>query len=373
MSGSDTRSWSRRAVLSRLGALGTLGAVGTLGVPRLLRRNAGAGSLAACPDLAGKRIRWLVGWTPGGGYDAYSRMLEPSLERKLAAEVIIENIPGSAGVVAARQLIRARPDGQTLAIVNGTGLLIAPWSNPEYAPDLHTDFTVLGRIDRHRQIMVTAPDSDIRSPDGLVRIGRERPVVVGETGPSTINFLLAAITEDLFGVPIEIVLGFPGSTEVLTALSRGDVDAAVVGEESARRFTELTPVLRFGEAPADQDPWIGRAAALGGPGGLAAQRPDLFHMAPDRLRGDVDALTALMEVGRLVVAPAGMDESLEACLGQAVLGALQEDEFVAAAARGNRSSAPASADEVRSHLERSKALLPRFRSTVERAARRVRG
>ncbi|MDH3225447.1 MAG: tripartite tricarboxylate transporter substrate-binding protein, partial [Gemmatimonadota bacterium] len=272
------------------------------------------------------------------------------------------------------QLIRSRPDGRTLAIVNGTGLLIAPWSNPEFAPDIPRDFTILGRVAHHHQVLVTGPKSNIRAPEDLLRRRQEgRPLVLGETGPATINFLLAAILEDLFGVPVQIVLGFPGSAEILAAVRRGDLDGVVIGYESARLSPDLTPVLLFGERAAADDPWYRRAAKLNGDDGLVATRPELFSGGSGRMREDVEALSTIMQVGRLVVGPAGMADALETCLSQAVLGALQGDVFAAALARGNRTASPASGTDVRGYLDHSKELLPRFQATVERAARKVRG
>ena len=73
----------------------------------------------ACPGLAGERVRWIVPYSPGGGYDVYSRLLEPFYEEAIGAEIVVENRPGIGGRAGVRMIRDADPDGLTLGIVNG--------------------------------------------------------------------------------------------------------------------------------------------------------------------------------------------------------------------------------------------------------------
>ena len=68
-----------------------------------------------CRELAGATLRWIVTSAPGGGYDTYSRLLEPHLERELGARIQIENRPGAGGIVGAMAIRDAPADGRTLA------------------------------------------------------------------------------------------------------------------------------------------------------------------------------------------------------------------------------------------------------------------
>ena len=89
-------------------------------------------ALAACAPAAraqdaerayfgGKTVRMVVGYGPGGGYDAYARMIAPHLSKVLGASVVVENQPGAGGLVALNRIYAAAPDGLTIMIVNGTG------------------------------------------------------------------------------------------------------------------------------------------------------------------------------------------------------------------------------------------------------------
>ena len=78
----------------------------------------------ACAALAGKTVRWIVPYAAGGGFDAYSRMLEPFLETALDGQVVIVNMEGVDGLIGTKALMNAVPDGRTLGILNGR-LIIA--------------------------------------------------------------------------------------------------------------------------------------------------------------------------------------------------------------------------------------------------------
>src|SRR5215470_18476112 len=71
--------------------------------------------------FAGKTVRLVVGFGPGGGYDSYARMLAPYLSRTLNATVIVENRPGAGGLLTLNGVYVAAADGLTIMIVNGTG------------------------------------------------------------------------------------------------------------------------------------------------------------------------------------------------------------------------------------------------------------
>src|ERR1019366_7839220 len=71
--------------------------------------------------FSGKTVRLVVGYGPGGGYDAYARMIAPHFSKVLGASVVVENQPGAGGLVALNRIYAAAPDGLTMMIVNGTG------------------------------------------------------------------------------------------------------------------------------------------------------------------------------------------------------------------------------------------------------------
>ncbi len=53
--------------------------------------------------LKGKTVHFIVGYSPGGGYDTYARMLAPFFEKHTGATVVVENKPGGGGMTALNQ------------------------------------------------------------------------------------------------------------------------------------------------------------------------------------------------------------------------------------------------------------------------------
>ena len=86
---------------------------------------------AQTPDTfyKGKTIRLVVGFSAGGGFDLYARMIAPYLARELGANVVVENQPGAGGMAALNRIAIAEPDGLRLMIVQGVGAALAPISN----------------------------------------------------------------------------------------------------------------------------------------------------------------------------------------------------------------------------------------------------
>ena len=90
-------------------------------------------SSAAAPTSAqdaaafykGKTVKFIVGNAPGGGFDAYARMLAPHLEKQLGATVVVQNQPGAGGLVALNSVYKATGDGLQLMMVNGLGGVLA--------------------------------------------------------------------------------------------------------------------------------------------------------------------------------------------------------------------------------------------------------
>jgi tripartite-type tricarboxylate transporter receptor subunit TctC len=73
-----------------------------------------AGAVQAQDVYPSKPIRIVIGYAPGGSVDMVGRVVGDILARQLNATVVVENVPGAAGVVGAQRVVSAKPDGYTL-------------------------------------------------------------------------------------------------------------------------------------------------------------------------------------------------------------------------------------------------------------------
>ena len=72
---------------------------------------------AAAPYYDGKSIRIIVGTSPGGGYDTYTRLIARHLSKHIpgSPSIIVDNMPGAGGMLSANHMFKvAKPDGLTI-------------------------------------------------------------------------------------------------------------------------------------------------------------------------------------------------------------------------------------------------------------------
>ncbi len=368
----SNRGWPGAPDVTRRQALGRM--LAACGIPMLgYPWTAESSALqTACDVLEGARIRWLVGYSPGGGYDAYSRLIEPALERALGAKILVDNLSGAAGVIAARTLANSPADGRTLGIIDGPGLLLANRRRVASAPDLQTELVPLGRVARLHPMLVTAAGSGLKTIEDLLARARSGPLVAGVTATVSQNFVNCAVSAHLLGIDIRFVTGFPGSREVLLAVIRGDVDFASADVESVRVEVEsekLVPILQISREPFGLYSAIDGVPILAGEKGITARRPDLLASAGSGSRETAESLVSFTSLGRLLVGPAGLPAQLRLCLEEALSSALADPEFRASAVRAHRSLAVASAAEARRELATAASAITRLLPVVEEAAR----
>ena len=93
------------------------------------------GSDLPCQVMRNQKLRWIVPYSPGGGFDVYSRLIAPQLATKIGAAISVENFPGAGGSLGSRRIQRAQPDGRTLGLINAPGLLTAALTGATQAPN----------------------------------------------------------------------------------------------------------------------------------------------------------------------------------------------------------------------------------------------
>src|SRR3712207_6181171 len=99
-----------------------------------------------CSSLEGETISLVVPYEPGGGYDAYTRLVAPYLEEQTGATIAVENQPGAGGLLALNDLLTEDADGTHLAIMNGVGAGGSSIAGAEGAGFALDDFTYIGRV-----------------------------------------------------------------------------------------------------------------------------------------------------------------------------------------------------------------------------------
>jgi len=282
---------------------------------------------AACPELEGDVIRWFVPSLAGGGYDRYSRLIQPFLEINLDARILIENRGEAGGIVAAMEVRDARPDGKTLGIINASGMLTANEVLESRAPDPTTDFTILARVVSNRMAVFTGRDTGIGDIQALLATSTSRPVIAGVRDVGSASFFALPVAASLIGLDYQVVTGYSGSGSRVLAAIRGEVDIILQNFDSVESYVasgEIVPLMVISRSR-------GELPSLGGPNGVAAQRAAQLGLSVEHAVEQADALETIMSAGRLVVAPVGLPSPIEACLQESLMATLSDPAFQQAA------------------------------------------
>jgi tripartite-type tricarboxylate transporter receptor subunit TctC len=199
-------------------------ATGAFGGAALLAGCSPGGS-AAYPQ---RDVTFVIPFAPGGGFDAYVRiLLEPmqnALPRK--ANIVPLNVEGAGGGKAASQLYHAAPDGYTISVISIPGAIVLQLLQGAAGFDLNR-MAWLGNMGKDAYGIAVGQNSPIRTVADLKALSAKRPVKFTSTGPGSTGRAGTLISSKMLGIDAEIIAGYKGTSEYLVAAARGDGDAAV--------------------------------------------------------------------------------------------------------------------------------------------------
>jgi tripartite-type tricarboxylate transporter receptor subunit TctC len=134
----------------------------------------GAAAEGVYPD---RPIHMVVGFPPGSQPDLVARLLVEHLTEALGRPVIVENMTGSAGNIAAEHVAKAAPDGYTLGLLSQTHLVVNP-SLYTLPYDPVRDFAPISQVALSPQMLVVHSGLPAQSVRELVALAKSRPGVL---------------------------------------------------------------------------------------------------------------------------------------------------------------------------------------------------
>jgi tripartite-type tricarboxylate transporter receptor subunit TctC len=202
---------------------------------------------AAAPIYEGKTMRIIVGAAPGGGFDTYSRAIARHMGKYIPGNptIIVENMPGAGFIVAVNHLYRvAKPDGLTIGNWIGTLVLAQAVGRKGLEFDVNS-FEYIGSPVRNHDTCVFAKASGITSFDRWM--AASTPVKLGSTPPGATTYENSMILKETLRLPIQVVAGYKGTSEVRVAAEAGEV-AGLCGLSWASAKSTWRKGLESGEA-----------------------------------------------------------------------------------------------------------------------------
>lgn len=157
---------------------------------------------ATAQPYPNKSILIKVAYPPGFGVDASVRPSAPVLERALGQILVIDNMPGANGSIAAMNVLKASPDGYTLLATAGPDLLVAPLTvaSAKYTFD---SFKLIGSFGISDMVLVSHPDRPFNNLTALLEHMQKRgakELSIAHWGQGTLAHLAAAEFQERVGV-----------------------------------------------------------------------------------------------------------------------------------------------------------------------------
>jgi tripartite-type tricarboxylate transporter receptor subunit TctC len=266
--------------------------------------------------FAGKTVRFVVGFGPGGGYDAYARMLAPYLSKALGATVIVENRPGAGGLLALNGVYIAPPDGLTMMIVNGTAAVFSQLTDLQGARYDLGKIGYLATLSAPPSLWTVGPTNQIKTISEALKGGTKWRWAA--SGPVDSLSDGAAFTCEGLKLDCQIVLGYKGSNDAALGVARGEMDALYVTDTSANQYAQSNGLIPLATIGRNRSRFFPDLPTIFEAAKLDAEQEWVFnfrHLA--------------QSLGRILVVPPGMTESRAAFLEAAVRKALSDPSFLA--------------------------------------------
>ena len=270
----------------------------------------------------GKTLNFVVSSSPGGGYDALTRAVARYLGRHIPGNpsVIVRNMPGAGGIIATSYIAHVAPrDGLTIAGVQNNTPFEPLFGTKEADYDA-TTLTWLGTPSVETGLLITWGASRVKNLDDARRF----EFTAGTSGANSAPSFYARLLNELLGLKIKTVNGFPGQNEAYLAMERGEIDSFGVTFWSSLTSTKpdwirdkkINILVQYGP---QKEPALG-ATPYG---------PDLLKNTEDKLL--FEAAYAPLAAGRPFVAPPDLPPDRAAALRAAMLATFGDPEFLAEA------------------------------------------
>jgi len=281
---------------------------------------------AADEDMfKGKTITVYIGFSPGGTYDLFGRMVTRYMAKYIPGQpnMVASNMPGAGSFTASNWLYRIAPkDGTALGTVSQT-IAIDDALKSIGVQFKAAEFNWIGRMTSNIEIQVVST----RTKGATLEGAREVVVPTASTGPGSPSDTYPKLMNETAGTKFKIIRGFPGSTDGLLAIERGEVDASLTSWNTMKTtrmnwLTEKKAVVfvQYGAS---------RLAEL-------KDTPALPELASnDQDRKLLSFAVSSAEIGRSLIGPPGMPADRVAVLRKAFDAAMKDPELLAEVQKAN--------------------------------------
>lgn len=313
-------------------------------------------AFAQNPDaefFRGKTVNYIVATGPGGGYDAYGRLLTRYMAKYMPGTTfVVRNIPGAGNIIGVNTIYRARPDGLTFGIFN-TGLI---YSQMLQMPGVQFDLSKMswiGKMADEGRTLVLATNSGHDSIEDL--INAKEPVFLASSGVGAASDIETRLLQKMLGLNVQLIINIVGGETQLSML-RGEVSGVLEAASSQAEFVKQGNARYV----------LSIAGAQSALPGVPTARDFVTNEEHLRL---ITLVENIAQLGRPTAGPPGIPPGRLEVLREAFMKAVNDPELRAQAARMNIPIQPARGDEAAKLLPAIMAQPPNVMALLSEAAK----
>jgi tripartite-type tricarboxylate transporter receptor subunit TctC len=168
----------------------------------------------------GKTVSLVIGYSVGGGYDAYGRLLARHLGKYIPGQpsIVPQNMTGAGSLKAANYIYSVAPkDGLAIGTFSRSQGIAPLLGKAEFDS---TKFSWLGSVTDEVSLCITRHDSAVKTFGDFLAA----PSTFGGEGAGSDPNIFALLYRNVFGAKVKLVTGYPGTNEIQLATERGEVD-----------------------------------------------------------------------------------------------------------------------------------------------------
>jgi tripartite-type tricarboxylate transporter receptor subunit TctC len=169
----------------------------------------------------GRTVTIDIGYSAGGGYDLYARVLARHLGAHIPGNpsVIPQNMPGAGSLKATNYLYNVAPKDGTVIATFARGMAMQPLFDNTGVEFDAQKLNWIGSITNEVSICAFRTDSGIKTWQDMLT----KSYTVGGTGSGSDTDVFPDVLRHMFHMKIKLVTGYPGGKDILLAMQRGEV------------------------------------------------------------------------------------------------------------------------------------------------------
>ena len=181
-------------------------------------------SVALAQTYPERPVTIVVAFAPGGADDATARILQDPMQKALGQPIVVENVSGAGGMIAAAKVAHADPDGYTI-LLHQDALAAGMTLYPERTFDAEKDFAPIGLVNTTTNTLAGRPTLPANNFDALLRWMKEpgQNIKIGHAGVGSFAHLAGVLIAQELGVKVTQV-PYRGAGPALVDLLSGEVD-----------------------------------------------------------------------------------------------------------------------------------------------------